>query len=510
MDGAPVAEGDVLAGKYRIERVLGEGGMGVVVAATHLDLHQRVALKFLKPEALENKEIVARFAREARAAAKIQSEHVARVIDVGTLETGSPYMVMEYLEGRDLGAVLEERGAIPAVEAVGYVLQACEALAEAHAAGIVHRDLKPANLFLAARAGQRTVVKLLDFGISKSTGKPDEVSLTRTTAVMGSPQYMSPEQMTSAKLADARSDIWALGVMLYQLITGDPPFIAETMPEMIAAVLMQQPATPDVAKCPPELSAVLLRCLEKAPAKRYQTVAELALALTPFAPPEQRVSAERASRVLGSGAATASRPPTDAPPPSRRSAAPDAATQLGDAARPLAPPASRPPADAATQLGDAPAAPIESEKSNASWGRTQPERAPVPSGRRNTALFAVAAVAVAIVAAIVARPSAAPATTPATTEPALPAAVTAAAPPPVVPSPSAAPSPAPVPSAAATPSAAPIATMASPPAAPTVATKRARPPSAPAESPSPSASAAPTPPPAPSATTKSALELNLK
>src|SRR5262245_57586046 len=147
-----VKEGDVLAGKYRIERVLGEGGMGVVVAAMHLQLDERVAIKFLLPGALHNPEAVARFAREARAAVKIKSEHVARVSDVGTLETGAPYMVMEFLQGRDLSAVLAQNGAFPLADAAEFVLQACEALAEAHALGIVHRDLKPANLFLANRA----------------------------------------------------------------------------------------------------------------------------------------------------------------------------------------------------------------------------------------------------------------------------------------------------------------------------------------------------------------------
>ncbi len=161
-----VREGDVLAGKFRIERVLGQGGMGVVVAATHIQLDERVALKFLLPEALINSDAVARFAREARAAVKIKSEHVARVSDVGTLESGSPYMVMEYLHGQDLADWVRDRGAMPISDAVEFVLQACEALAEAHALGIVHRDLKPANLFVTLRADGTPCVKVLDFGIS--------------------------------------------------------------------------------------------------------------------------------------------------------------------------------------------------------------------------------------------------------------------------------------------------------------------------------------------------------
>src|SRR5258706_970099 len=239
---APVREGEVLAGKYRIERVLGLGGMGIVVAARHVQLDQHVALKFLLPEALANKDVVQRFAREARAAAKIQSEHVARVIDVGTLDTGSPYMVMEYLEGSDLAHILQERGRLPFYEPVDYVLQACEAIAEAHAAGIVHRDLKPANLFLARRTNGRSIVKVLDFGISKVTkGSQDDLSLTKTTSLVGSPLYMSPEQMTSARLTDTRSDIWALGVILYELVSGHTPFTAESVTGIVAAILPNEP-----------------------------------------------------------------------------------------------------------------------------------------------------------------------------------------------------------------------------------------------------------------------------
>ena len=304
---SPVREGDVLAGKYRVERVLGIGGMGIVVAATHLQLDQRVALKFLLPEALASKDIVERFAREARAAAKIESEHVARVIDVGVLESGSPYMVMEYLEGRDLSAVVEERGAVSVEEATTYVLQACEALAEAHAAGIVHRDLKPANLFLARRADKRSIVKVLDFGISKtplsaSQGEHKQMSLTKTAALLGSPLYMSPEQMESAKDVDARSDIWALGVILYELSTGKTPFNADTIVSLITEVLQKTPVVPSKlqAGIPPELDACVMRCLSKRPWERYANVAELAAALVKFAP-KQRGSLGRIERILGAG-----------------------------------------------------------------------------------------------------------------------------------------------------------------------------------------------------------------
>src|SRR4051812_47574365 len=246
-DVALPKEGDVIAGKYLIQRVLGRGGMGVVVAAEHVALRQRVAVKFLLPEAVARAGSVERFLREARAAVMIQSEHVARVFDVGTLETGSPYMVMELLQGSDLGELLQVNGRLPVEQAVDYVLQACEAIAEAHALGIIHRDLKPANLFLTSRADGSMIIKVLDFGISKSTGTPSgsqpDMSLTRTASVMGSPLYMSPEQMRSTRNVDARTDIWALGVILYELLTGRAAFLADSMPELCAMILTEPPAS---------------------------------------------------------------------------------------------------------------------------------------------------------------------------------------------------------------------------------------------------------------------------
>jgi len=280
---APVAPGEVIDGKYRVDEVLGVGGMGIVVAATHIHLDQRVALKFLLPTALAHSDVVARFAREARSAVKIQSEHVAKVLDVGTLSNGAPYMVMEYLDGEDLERLLARVGPLPVQDAVDYVMQACEAVAEAHGYGIVHRDLKPANLFLASRANGRPVVKVLDFGISKSLNKAD-VSLTKTSAVMGSPLYMSPEQMASARHADVRSDIWALGIILYEVLTQRLAFTADSMPELVVAVLHRTPdslraARPDV---PQGLEAVVMHCLEKEPARRFPDIAALASALAPY------------------------------------------------------------------------------------------------------------------------------------------------------------------------------------------------------------------------------------
>jgi serine/threonine protein kinase len=298
-------EGDVLAGKFRIERVLGVGGMGMVVSAMHLQLDERVAIKFLLPEALMNPEAVARFGREARAAVKIKSEHIARVTDVGALETGAPYMVMELLRGRDLSDLLRDHGALPVPLAVEYVLQACEALAEAHALGIVHRDLKPANLFLTHRADGSPCVKVLDFGISKvtrPTGSGSDMGMTRTQSILGSPLYMSPEQMASARDVDQRTDIWAMGTVLFELLTGRVPFEAETMPQLCTLILHAEPPPPRSVRpdLPEGLEAVVLRCLRKDRAMRYQNVAELAFDLAGYAPDAGPRSAERISRVLNS------------------------------------------------------------------------------------------------------------------------------------------------------------------------------------------------------------------
>jgi eukaryotic-like serine/threonine-protein kinase len=298
----PIQVGDVVAGKYRVDRVLGEGGMGVVVAATHEQLDERVALKFLRPVVASNPEVVQRFVREARAAVKVRSEHVARVLDVGTLASGTPYMVMEYLDGQDLAQTLAGRGPLPVGETVTYVLQACEAVAEAHSLGIVHRDLKPANLFLARRPNGRPVVKVLDFGISKITASgADNPVLTKAAAMMGSPSYMSPEQMVAAGSVDVRADVWALGVVLYELLTGKLPFVAETMPELVGMILQQgytpvSALRPDV---PPGLQATIDRCLQKDRALRHRNVAELAAGLVPFGPPRSDLSLERIAHVLG-------------------------------------------------------------------------------------------------------------------------------------------------------------------------------------------------------------------
>jgi eukaryotic-like serine/threonine-protein kinase len=300
---APVNVGEILAGKYRIEQVLGEGGMGVVVAASDLQLERPVAIKFLLPEFAQNAQAAERFLREARASVKIQSEHVARVIDVGALPNGAPYMVMEYLQGLDLSALVAERGPLPVVDAVSFVLQACEAIAEAHANGIIHRDLKPANLFLANQPDGTTKIKVLDFGISKNTlGGSNTAShaLTRTTTMMGSPLYMSPEQMKSSRTVDSRTDIWALGVILYELLAGSAPFNGDTIPELSAKILLEAPASLCLSR--PEIPAALEKVVQRALAKdredRFRTVGELAMALVEFGGKRCRTNVERITRVL--------------------------------------------------------------------------------------------------------------------------------------------------------------------------------------------------------------------
>jgi serine/threonine-protein kinase len=301
-----VQVGQLVAGKYRIQQMLGRGGMGVVMAALHEHLNQHVALKFLTDEAYQQPEAVTRFLREARSAVQIQSEHVARVMDVGTLESGAPYIVMEYLRGLDLKEVSTRRGPLPIHEAVDYVLQACDAVAEAHSLGIVHRDLKPSNLFLTERPDGSPLVKVLDFGISKALnggrgGETSKQQMTASAAIMGSPQYMSPEQIRSSKNVDARADVWALGTILHELLAGTPAYVADTVPGLLAMIVADPPpplssSRPDA---PPELEAIILRCLEKDRERRFASVAEFARALERFASPETRPLVRRIARVLG-------------------------------------------------------------------------------------------------------------------------------------------------------------------------------------------------------------------
>ena len=319
--------GAIVAEKYRVERTLGEGGMGLVVAATHLVLEQPVAIKFLLPEAMRSRVAVERFLREARVAAKVRSEHVARVHDVGTLPGGQPYIVMEHLVGSDLGQLIANDGARPIDEACEIALQACEALAEVHAAGIVHRDLKPSNLFVTRRSDGSPAVKLLDFGISKLSFGGDEASadpaLTATATIMGSPSYMSPEQLKSTREVDSRADVWSLGTVLYEALTGKPAFRGESVPQVCAMIASEDRVLPSelLDTMPLELERALLGCLVKDPARRT-TLVDLARTLAQFAPQRARPSLERIEAVLG----VAPRSRADRPGRRPRAAAATAAT----------------------------------------------------------------------------------------------------------------------------------------------------------------------------------------
>ncbi|WP_437276456.1 protein kinase [Sorangium sp. So ce375] len=335
--------GDVVAGRYRVERVLGQGGMGVVMAARHLHLGNQVAIKLLRRDALVDAAARERFLREGRATAALRGEHVARVYDLGFLDAGDPFLVFELLDGCDLGALLRAHGPPPIEVAVGYVLQACEGLAEAHAQGIVHRDVKPGNLFLARRADGSELVKVIDFGIAKHTPAAATAAageqLTSTFAVLGTALYMAPEQMRSARAADARSDIWALGAVLYRLLSGAPPFPGQSLLDVCAAI-QRGPAPLAEARpgTPPELEAAVLRCLREDPSERPPDVAALAAALAPFAPHEGQ-AAERVARTLraGGGPAPAATPALRNPPSGARAAAPPEV-----ASAPAAPPPAGP------------------------------------------------------------------------------------------------------------------------------------------------------------------------
>jgi serine/threonine-protein kinase len=293
--------GDLVAGKYRIERRIGAGSMGVVFAARHELLGKAVALKLISEEAADTPQSVRRFYNEARAAAQIDSDHVARVLDVGHADDGAPFMALELLDGCDLAELLEKDGPRPVAEVVGWVLEALEAIAEAHAIGIVHRDLKPANLFLAHKRDGTSIVKVLDFGISKNVARAEAAgTLTATSSILGSPTYMAPEQLRDAKTVDARADIWAIGVVLYELLSGQLPFAAQNVADLFVAILERTPPSLRAARpeIPPGLEEVVVRCLSRDIDARFGNVATLAEALAPFGPPGADAAVERIRRLL--------------------------------------------------------------------------------------------------------------------------------------------------------------------------------------------------------------------
>jgi len=463
---APVRRGDILNAKYRIEDVIGVGGMGVVVSAMHLELDQRVALKFLLPQAQANAELVGRFVREAKASIRLKGEHVTKVLDVGRMDDGRAYIVMEFLEGRDLGAELKAvRENMPVDEAVGWMLQACEGLAEAHALGIVHRDLKPGNLFLTKGPDQRALVKVLDFGISKSINpnSSDMLSLTRTEMLLGSPLYMAPEQMRSSKYVDERSDIWALGAIAYELIARRVPFEAETLLDLCFKVAQEGcPALVDVRpEVPDALSEVVMRCLQKEPENRWHDVGELALAFEPFAPAEYAGSAERTIAVLNAGGDRARARRTE---PARRSYAslpiipivPIVKTEqiITGASKTERYAVSQRPSELAGSVADPVAATTDSTTgavpASSAWGKTSPVASEAPAKKSNVGLALGAVIAVAVIGYFAARTLTAPppVATNTTTIASAPPVVTppepkptAVVPPPVIPTPSASPEP---------------------------------------------------------------------
>jgi serine/threonine-protein kinase len=298
--GGSFEPGEVFADRYVIETQLGVGAAGVVLSATHADLKQRVAIKLLRDTAPVG---VERMVREARAALSLHSEHIVRVMDVGRDREGHAYIVMEQLEGADLGTVLQQRGVFSVVESVDYILQACAGIAEAHARGIVHRDLKPSNLFLTTRADGAPLVKVLDFGISKTAEDEDaETSLTGPAEMVGSPRYMSPEQVRGARDVDHRADLWALGIILFRFLSGVAPFggKGKGISGALTSIVMDEPPSLAalVPEVPAELEAIILRCLAKSPENRPSSAAELAARLAPFGSGEGRAAVARLLRSI--------------------------------------------------------------------------------------------------------------------------------------------------------------------------------------------------------------------
>jgi serine/threonine protein kinase/TPR repeat protein len=373
--------GDVIKGKYEVTKVLGKGGMGYVVAAIHLELRETVAIKFPRPGLREEPEAIARFKQEARAGRRIKNRHIAQVYDVDTLDDGSSFIVMEYLTGRDLAAILEEDGPLDVKDTADLILQACEGVSAAHAEGIIHRDLKPSNLFVADDPDGTQVVKVLDFGISKWTESTDP-SATESTATMGTPLYMSPEQLMSTKSVDARSDVWSLGVILYQMLTDGPPFYGATSAALVAAILNETPKKPSEARTdlPGALDDLLHDALRKDAAARIQSVEAFAARLAPFGTPASQRSYD-AIRELA--ARRRSRPTADDPK------------------------ASHAPAEAAVQnpVGAVPAteaAMVGSPVTDGGVSDASGEVAPRPMRRRPVVVLGVAAALSAVAIAAVA------------------------------------------------------------------------------------------------------------
>jgi len=281
-----IKPGQLLASKYAVERVIGRGGGGIVVAAKHEPLALRVALKFLRPDAWQDPEMRRRFLREAQIAATTRSAHVVRGLGIDTLPDGQPFLVMELLEGCDLAALLGPRGRLPRREAVDYVRQACAGLADVHALGIVHRDVKPSNLFLSLAADGSKRVKIIDFGMAELAANASAAAngLTPNSIDMGSPPFVAPEQLRAERGADAKSDLWALGAVLFTLLAGHSPFERRYLSETYRAILSGD--VPDLttvrADVERPLAAIVERCLAADRERRFASMNELRAALAPF------------------------------------------------------------------------------------------------------------------------------------------------------------------------------------------------------------------------------------
>lgn len=370
MDEPRLQPGTLVGDRYRVVRTLRAGGMGVVVEAEHVRLGRRVAIKLLHPDVSRRDEVRERFEREGRTTSQLASEHVVEVLDIGEAEGGETYLVMELLMGRDLDQLLGERGQLPPSEAVDYVIQAAEGIAAAHAAGLVHRDIKPANLFLADRKGKSPVIKLLDFGVTKEAIS----SATLTSAFFGTPQYMSPEQIESPKHVDARTDQYSLAVVLYELISGVPPFDDDSPAEVAAAVLSRPvpPLRGFGLELSPGLGEVILRALAKRPADRFADLAELAHALAPYGPPACQERVETIFALLG-------RALPDPVLSSNDDSSADAEDEAGVVAKTIALPAVSPGAPKRTSDDDETTAKIDEDQQARARALLEAQRLPSPS-----------------------------------------------------------------------------------------------------------------------------------
>jgi hypothetical protein len=283
-----LSTGDIIDGKYRIIRLLGEGGMGAVYEGENTRIHRKVAIKVLHSAVAATGEAVARFEREAQAAGRIGSEHIVEVLDLGNLPSGDRYMVMEFMDGDSLSGRIRDRVRLTPAEAFPIMHQLLEALAAAHGAGIIHRDLKPDNVYLLkSRGGKADFVKLLDFGISKFNQLSGDsgFSMTRTGAVMGTPYYMAPEQAKGSRELDHRVDLYAAGVILYEAITGEVPFNADTFNELLFKIVLEaaRPVEQVVPGLDPAFAAIVNKSMAREPSARFQTSREFQQALDQWA-----------------------------------------------------------------------------------------------------------------------------------------------------------------------------------------------------------------------------------